>query len=164
MASTLHFSNSFVSLGFRSIMGKPSLRSRKTLQIRKKNRKINLMKTLKSKEEEWERIRSEIEKSSRENDNLVKWLNLYDKQIKGYEKEIYDLNLRLYFSQPQPQPQSQPQPQPQPQPQSQPQPQPRPQSQPQPQPQSQPQPQPQPQPQFKCLADYFEYVKNQEQL
>jgi hypothetical protein len=84
------------------------------------------MKTLKSKEEEWERIRSEIEKSSRENDNLVKWLNLYDKQIKGYEKEIYDLNLRLYFSQPQPQPQpqpqSQPQPQPQPQPQSQPQP------------------------------------------
>jgi hypothetical protein len=139
-------------LGFRSIMGKPSFKSRKTLQIRKKNRKLNLMKALKSKEEELsdlqtqfidykklvigsgERIRSEIEKSSRENDNLVKWLNLYDKQIKGYEKEIYDLNLRLYFSQPQPQPQSQPQPQPRPQPQSQPQPQ------PQPQPQSQPQP------------------------
>jgi outer membrane biosynthesis protein TonB len=144
------------------------------------------MKMLKSKEEEvsdlqiqfldykklvvtsGERICSEIEKFSRENNNLAKWLNLYDKQIKGYEKEIYDLNSRLYFSQSQPQPQPQLQPQPQPQPQLQPQPQPQPQLQPQPQPQLQPQlqpqPQPQPEPQFKCLADYFEYIKNQEQL
>src|SRR5579862_3845096 len=101
-------------------MGKPSFKSCKTSRIHKKNRKIKLIKTLKSKEEEvsdlqiqfldykklviasGERICSEIEKCSRENDNLVKWLKIYDKQIKDYEKEVYDLNLRLYFSQPQP--------------------------------------------------------------
>lgn len=138
-------------------MGKPSLKSRKTSWNRKKNRKIKLIKTLKSREEELsdlqiqfldykkltiaagERVHNEIEKCSRENDNLVKWLNLYDKQIKHYEKETYDLNLRLYFSQqPQPQPKSQQQPEPQPQP--------------QPKPSS---------PTFKCMADYFEYANNQ---
>lgn len=111
-------------------MGKPSLKSRQTSQIRKKNRKIRLIKTLKSKEEEvadlqiqmqdykklvidsGESVLNKIEKCSRENDNLVKWLKLYDKQIKGYEKEIYDLNVRLHFSHQQ---QHQPQPQPQPQ-------------------------------------------------
>ena len=88
------------------------------------------------------------------------WLKLYENQIKNYEKEIYDLNLRLYFSQPQHrQPQIQPQ-------KTQTQPQTQPQSLHQPlshQPQSQPQPQPQPQsPTFKSLADYFNYFKNQE--
>ena len=57
-----------------------------------------------------------LNKCSQENDNLVKWLKIYDEQIKNQEKEIYNLNLKLYFSQstqphPQPQPQSQPQPQ-----------------------------------------------------
>jgi hypothetical protein len=30
--------------------------------------------------------------------SLVGWLKLYNEQIKNYEKEIYDLNLKLYFS------------------------------------------------------------------
>lgn len=64
----------------------------------------------------------EVNKCSHENDNVVKWLKLYDKQLNDYQKEIYNLNLKLYFSsssqqlsqlssqsQSQPQPQSQPQ-------------------------------------------------------
>lgn len=47
------------------------------------------------------KVFQEVKKCSRENDNLVNWLKLYDDQIKGYQKEIYDLNLKLYFSQPQ---------------------------------------------------------------
>ncbi|GET57296.1 hypothetical protein GLOIN_2v1777748 [Rhizophagus irregularis DAOM 181602=DAOM 197198] len=46
-----------------------------------------------------EKLLNKLEKSSRENNNLVKWLKIYDEKIKDYEKEIYDLNLRLYFSQ-----------------------------------------------------------------
>ena len=60
-------------------------------------------------------IFDKVKKTSQENDNLVKWLNIYDKQIKENEKEIYDLNVRLYFSQQQQQHQSQNQPQHQPQ-------------------------------------------------
>ena len=45
------------------------------------------------------KISEEVKKNSQENNNLVKWLNIYDKQIKKNEKEIYDLNVRLYFSQ-----------------------------------------------------------------
>ncbi|CAI2196957.1 12634_t:CDS:1, partial [Funneliformis geosporum] len=45
------------------------------------------------------KVFQEVKKCSRENDNLVNWLKLYDDQIKGYQKEIYDLNLKLYFSQ-----------------------------------------------------------------
>src|SRR6266513_2147897 len=45
-----------------------------------------------------ERVFHEIDKCSRENNNLVKWLNLYDEQIANYQKEIYNLNLKLYFS------------------------------------------------------------------
>lgn len=100
-------------------MGKPSLKSRKSSRIRKKNRKCKLFKALKSKEEEigdlqaqmhdfkklmyesGENILDKLKKCSRENDNLVEWLKLYDKQIKENEKEIYNLNLQLYFSQPQ---------------------------------------------------------------
>jgi hypothetical protein len=47
------------------------------------------------------KVFQEVKKCSHENDNLVNWLKLYDDQIKGYQKEIYDLNLKLYFSQPQ---------------------------------------------------------------
>src|SRR5215475_13241773 len=110
---------------------------------------------------EGERILSEINKGTRENKNLVKWLKIYEDQIESYQKEIYNLNLKLYFSsssssssqqQPQ-QPQSQSQPQ-------QPQPQPPPQS-PQ-QAQQQQQPQSQPQSQFKSLAEYFNHFKNQD--
>jgi len=152
-------------------MGKPSIKSRKTSRIRKKKRNTRLIKTIKQKEEEvadlqiqlqdfkkqvvdsGESVLYEINKCSRENNNLVGWLKLYENQIKNYEKEIYDLNLRLYFSQPQHrQPQIQPQTQPQTQPQSLHQPL-----------SHQPQPQPQPQsPTFKSLADYFNYFKNQE--
>jgi len=48
-----------------------------------------------------ENLLNKFGQCSRENGNLVEWLKLYDKQIKDYEKEIYDLNLQLYFSQPQ---------------------------------------------------------------
>ena len=41
----------------------------------------------------------EVKKTSRENNNLVEWLKKYDKQIKENKKEIYDLNVRLYFLQ-----------------------------------------------------------------
>jgi len=106
------------------MMGKLSFKSRKSSHIRKKRRKNQLLKSLKSKEEdigdlqvqlldlkklvsnEGERILSEISKGTRENNNLVKWLNLYDEQIESYRKEIYNLNLKLYFSSPPPPPPS----------------------------------------------------------
>ena len=96
---------------------KPSKKSRNTSRQRKKNRKMRLIKNLKSKEEEvadlqtqmidfeklvaasGERVFHEINKCSHENNNLVGWLKLYDEQIKNYQKEIYDLHLKLYFSQ-----------------------------------------------------------------
>lgn len=96
-------------------MGKPSLKSRKSSRLRKKNRKVRLIKTLKSKDEEigdlqiqmqeFKRsvfdsgkvIFNKVEKASRENNNLVEWLKIYDRQIKENEKEIYDLNVKLYF-------------------------------------------------------------------
>lgn len=121
-------------------MGKPSIKSRKTSQIRSKNRKILFKKQMKNKEEEiadlqiqmhdfkksvecvGEKVFGEINKCSRENNNLVKWLTLYDEQLKSHQQEIYNLQVRSYFSsqqtplfQPQNQPQNQPQPQPQPQ-------------------------------------------------
>jgi len=40
----------------------------------------------------------EINKCSQENNNLVKWLKLYDEQLKNYQQEIYNLNVKLYFS------------------------------------------------------------------
>lgn len=101
-----------------------------------------------------EQVMSEVNKCSRENNNLVEWLKLYDEQINNYEKEIYNLNLRLYFSSQQPHHQTQPQ---QTQTQSQTQPQMQPQSSQQPRPQSQLQ-----SPSFKSLADYFDFHKNQE--
>ncbi|CAB4437184.1 unnamed protein product [Rhizophagus irregularis] len=98
-------------------MGKPSLNSRKSSRNRKKNRRERMLKELKGKDEEvadlqvqlldfkkvvydsGEKLLNKLEKSSRENNNLVEWLKIYDEKIKDYEKEIYDLNLRLYFSQ-----------------------------------------------------------------
>lgn len=110
-------------------MGKPSKKSRISSSIRKKKRKSLLAKNLKSKDNEiadlqiemldiknfiervGDRAVNEFNKCSRENTNLVNWLKIYDEQIKGYEKEIYNLSLRLHFlSSPQPQPQLQPQP------------------------------------------------------
>ena len=116
-----------------SSMGKPSFKSRKSAQKRKMKRQTRL---IKQKEEEVGDLQIQMQeiqnfindkgkkaidglnKCSQENDNLVKWLKIYDEQIKNQEKEIYNLNLKLYFSQstqphPQPQPRSQPQPQPQ---------------------------------------------------
>ncbi len=79
-------------------MGKPSKRSRKTSYLRKKKRKLRLTRSLKSKEEEisdlqiqiidfeklaadsGESILYEVNKCSRENNNLVEWLKLYQPQ------------------------------------------------------------------------------------
>jgi tRNA C32,U32 (ribose-2'-O)-methylase TrmJ len=98
-------------------MGKPSFKSRKSTRRRKKTRKVRLIKMIENKEEEisdlqiqmqefkksvfdtGKNILDEVKKTSRENNNLVEWLKKYDKQIKENEKEIYDLNVRLYFSQ-----------------------------------------------------------------
>lgn len=105
------------------MMGKPSFKSRQSSHIRQKKRQmqrreeladlqIQLNDTKKFMKGAGERVVYEINKCSRKNNNLVNWLKLYDEQIKKYEKEIYDLNLRLYFFssfQPQLQPQSQPQ-------------------------------------------------------
>jgi hypothetical protein len=142
--------NSTVAL-FRT-MGKPSLKSRKSSRLRKNQRKVHLTKTLKNKEveiadlqvqmQEFKKtvfdsgmnILNEVEKTSQENNNLVEWLKIYDRQIKENEKEIYDLSVRLYFSQQQQQYQNYPQ------------------HQPQSHQQHQPQPQ---QPQYKSLAEYF---------
>jgi hypothetical protein len=97
-------------------MGKPSINSRKSSRVRKKMRQIRLIKQKKSKEEEiedlqvqmidfkkhagdvGEKIYAEINKCSRENNNLVSWLKTYDEQIKYYQQEIYHLNLKLHFS------------------------------------------------------------------
>jgi peptidoglycan hydrolase CwlO-like protein len=122
-------------------MGKPSIKSRKTSQIRKKKRTARIMK---QKEEEIGDLQvqlqdfkknievaggslvNEINKCSRENNNLVKWLKLYDEQLNSYQQEIYNLNIKLYFSSPQQLPSH-----------------------------SQPQHQLQQSPTFKSLADYF---------
>ncbi len=97
-------------------MGKPSIKSRKTTKIRKKNRKKDLRRNINSKEEEiadlqiqmndfkkdvkdaGEKLLDEINKCSRENNNVVEWLKLYDKQIDNYEEQLYNLNVKLYFS------------------------------------------------------------------
>jgi len=97
-------------------MGKPSIKSRKTAKIRKKNRKKNLRRNINSKEEEiadlqiqmndfkkdvedaGEKLLDEINKCSRENNNVVEWLKIYDKQIDNYEEQLYNLNVKLYFS------------------------------------------------------------------
>src|SRR5581483_2491107 len=134
-------------------MGKPSLKSRKSSRIRKKNRKFRMIKELKKKEvsdlqiqmqdfkktvfNTGENILNNVEQCSRKNNNLVEWLKLYDKQIKDYEKEIYNLYLRLYFL-----PQSSQQP-------------------PYQQPHQPQQHQPQ-SPTFSSLADYFKSHKGQE--
>src|SRR5271168_2159133 len=96
-------------------MGKPSINSRKSSLIRKKKRKACFTKQIKNKEKEFNDLQAqmydfkknleeagrsvinEINKCSRENENLAKWLNIYDEQINNYEKEIYNLNLKLYF-------------------------------------------------------------------
>jgi hypothetical protein len=136
-------------------MGKPSIKSRKTSQMRKKNRKTRMIKQIKNKEEEisdlqiqmgdfkkqvqntGEKVINEINRCSRENYNLVEWLKLYDEQLNNYQKEIYDLNIKLYFSSQQSLQQQSPSLQPPPEPQSQSR-------------QSQPQ-----SPTYKSLADYF---------
>ena len=90
-------------------MGKPSTMSHKSSHIRRKKRKMRLLNKIsdlqiqlldlkKLVSNEGKRILSEINKGTRENDNLVKWLKLYDEQIDNYRKEIYNLNLKLYFS------------------------------------------------------------------
>lgn len=133
-------------------MGKPSLKSRKTSQARKKKR---FMKQIKSREEEVSDLQiqmqdfkknvedvgktffKELNKCSRENDNLAKWLKIYDKQINDYREEIYNLNSKLYFSSQTSQLSSQSQ-------------------QPQPPPHQPHQPQ---SPTYKSLADYFDSQK-----
>ena len=76
---------------------------------------------------------NEVNRCSRENDNIVKWLKIYDEQLNNYQQEIYNLKLKLHFSSSSQQPSHLLPPQ-----------------KPQPQPQSQPQ-----SPIYKSLADYF---------
>ena len=45
-----------------------------------------------------EKLIDELNKCSRENNNLVKWLKLYDEQLNNHQQEIYNLNIKLYFS------------------------------------------------------------------
>jgi hypothetical protein len=102
-------------------MGKPSIKSRKSSQLCKKKRHIRLIEEVgdlqiqlndfkKHVEVAGERVFHEIDKCSRENNNLVKWLNLYDEQIANYQKELYNINLKLYFSSSQQPPQQPSQP------------------------------------------------------
>ena len=51
-------------------------------------------------ENKGEKVIQEIKKYSHKNDNLVDWLKLYDDQIKSYQKEIYNLNVKLYLFSP----------------------------------------------------------------
>ncbi len=43
------------------------------------------------------KIIQEIKKCLYENNNLANWLKLYNNQIKSYQKEIYNLNIKLYL-------------------------------------------------------------------
>ena len=49
-------------------------------------------------EDAGEKLLDEINKCSRENNNVVEWLKIYDKQIDNYEEQLYNLNVKLYFS------------------------------------------------------------------
>jgi hypothetical protein len=113
-------------------MGKTSFFSRKTAWRRQKKRKqrqkeqkeieiadlqIQLQEFRKNTEIAGEKLIDKLIKVGRENDNLLKWIDIYTKQISSQEEEIYKLQLKLYTahqqsssSQPPP-PQSQPPPQ-----------------------------------------------------
>lgn len=140
-------------------MGKPSKASRKNdsnRQQRRRQRNNFFLKQIRQREEEigdlqikvqelqqfidraGERVIYEFDKLHLEQNNLLKWINLYVEQIKNMEKEIHSFKLKLYVhsnisttSQPPQQPQ-------------------------------QPIPPPQ-QPFFKSLDEYFKHEKKQKE-
>ena len=98
-------------------MGKPSKASRKNdsnRQQRRRQRNNFFLKKIKQREEEigdlqikvqefqqfidkaGERVIYEFDKLHHDQDNLLKWINLYVEQIKNMEKEIHSLKLKLY--------------------------------------------------------------------
>src|SRR4051812_47873611 len=98
-------------------MSKPSKASRNNdsnRQQRRRQRNNFFLKKIKQREEEIgdlqikvqefqqfidraeERVMYEFDKLHHDQDNLLKWINLYVKQIKNMEKEIHSLKLKLY--------------------------------------------------------------------
>jgi hypothetical protein len=92
-------------------MGKPSYISRKMAWRRQKKRKqrqkeqkeieiadlqIQLQEFRKNAEIAGEKIIDEMIKVDRENNNLLKWIDIYTKQISSQEEKLYKLQLKLY--------------------------------------------------------------------
>jgi hypothetical protein len=107
-------------------MGKPSFFSKKTAWRRQKKRKqrqkeqkeieiadlqIQLQEFRKNAEIAGEKIIDKLIKVDRENDNILKWIDIYTKQITCQEEEIYKLHLKLYTAHQQSSSSSQPPPQ-----------------------------------------------------
>ncbi|GET65494.1 hypothetical protein RIR_jg16529.t1 [Rhizophagus irregularis DAOM 181602=DAOM 197198] len=65
-------------------MGKPSLHSRKTAW---------------PVETAGEQVISKLDKTERENANLLKWIDIFSNQISSQEEEIYKLELKSYLAQ-----------------------------------------------------------------
>lgn len=95
-------------------MGKPSLYSRKTAWRRQKKRQnkkfkqkeieisdlqIQLQDFQKAVETAGEQMISKLDKTERENANLLKWIDIFSNQISSQEKEIYKLELKHYLAQ-----------------------------------------------------------------
>lgn len=109
-------------------MGKPSLYSRKTAWRREKKRQkkkfqqkeieisdlqIMHQEFQKAVETAGEQIIAKLNKTERENANLLKWIDIFSEQISSQEEEIHKLKLKLYLAQsssspPQPPPSSSP--------------------------------------------------------
>ena len=43
-----------------------------------------------------EQVVGQIQKVSRENDNLLQWINIYTEQIENQKRQIFDYKLKLY--------------------------------------------------------------------
>lgn len=92
-------------------MGKPSLFSRNTSRKRRQQRhklrkeieigdvQIQLNDYKKDVEASKEKVIEQMNKLCRENENLLKWIDVYAKQIEIQKKRNYDLELKLYAQQ-----------------------------------------------------------------
>ena len=72
-----------------------------TNQIKKKEEEIadlqvEIQRLNKFIEEAKEKVIDKLTQSNHEQNNLLKWIDLFTEQIKNQEKEIYSLNLKLY--------------------------------------------------------------------
>jgi ATP-dependent exoDNAse (exonuclease V) beta subunit len=106
-------------------MGKPSIYSRKTAWRRQKKRQkkknqqkdieisdlqIQLQEFQKAAETAGEKIIAKLNKTCRENENLLKWIDTFSNQVSSQEEEIYNLKLKLYLQPSSSSSSSQPQP------------------------------------------------------